>query len=129
MLPLLETRAPDVFDRMRRAHAEIDAMIDAFSTAIDDAPSSALYTAACQLTASYLEHTRVEELELEHRIRAVVSDAELRAIGAASVTRTPEDQRAMMTAFVLAAIPRVQVEAHLAKLPRELASSLRARVG
>lgn len=124
VLPLLEARAPDVFDRMRGAHAEVDAVIDAFAAAVDDAPTSALYTAACHLTSTYLDHTRTEEVELERRIRSVLTDDELRAVGAESVSRTPEAQRPVMIAFVLAAIPRAQAEAHLAKLPPDLAAAL-----
>lgn len=128
VLPLREGRAPEVHELLRRAHAEVDAVVDAFEAAIDDVPTPALYTRACHLTSTYLDHIRTEEVELEPRIRSVLTHDELRAVGAASISRTPEAQRPRMLAFVLAAIPRPLAEAQLAKLPPALASELRPRL-
>lgn len=129
ILPLLETRKPEVFRRLESAHVEVAAAIDRFAKLIDDASSPALYHAACHLAALYLEHMNLEELELEKHMRDALSLEEAAAVGPQSVARTPEAPRRRMIALILDAVPPAEAEALLAKLPPPVATAWRAGRG
>jgi hypothetical protein len=122
LLPLLEARAPAWHARIVAAHARIDAAIASLR---EPAEPSALHLRACAFTAQYLEHMNEEEMGLLPVLERVLSVPERIAFGRDSVSRTaPADQR-MMLGHMLPAMPIAEVEALLAKLPEELARSLR----
>src|SRR6185312_2154026 len=88
-------------------------------------PVDQLCFAAGAFLASYLEHMREEEQDLEPAIRAAVDADALAAFSRGSVERTaPADQR-MMLGWMLPAMPRSEAEAFLGRLPGALAAELR----
>jgi hypothetical protein len=128
IVPLLQDRAPDVVRRIARAHDEVAAELAAFERLIDRAPSPDLFHAACHFTAFYLEHMRLEEVELERPIRDALSEEEAAAIGPRSMARTPEALRIEALGFMLAAMPTAEAEGLLGKLPAPVAAALRPAV-
>jgi hypothetical protein len=122
LLPLVRDRAPDVFAAMTTAHAALDEARAALSA---EAPTSALYLAACAFTARYVAHMDDEEQQLEPRIRRVLTVQETIDFGRRSVERTaPADQR-MMLGWMLPAMTRSDAAAFLGRLPPAVASELR----
>jgi hypothetical protein len=128
LVPLLADRAPDAHARMVNDHAHVQEAIDRFATAIDHEGTFVLYHEACTLTAAYLEHMRVEELELLPRIAAVLTPAECGAFSRESVARTaPADQR-MMLGYMLSAMSRADADALIGRIPPAVADALRPLV-
>lgn len=125
LLPLLEERAPAVFERMHAEHARINQPLDALIADIDTASCDALYQRTCEFVALYLEHMREEEQVHDPAIRAVLTNEELAGFGRGSVERTaPADQR-MMLGWMFPAMARADAAGYLAKLPAPLADELR----
>lgn len=126
LAPLLEARAPDVFERMTRAHARIHEHLEGIARDADTAPTVEIYHRTCGLLALYLDHMREEECELEPRIRATLSDDELVGFARGFIERTaPADQR-MMLGWMIPAMTREDAGALLEKLPPMLARELAA---
>lgn len=122
LLPLLRERAPRVFERMTRAHAELES---ARAALLEEQPIAALYLAACLFTAQYLTHMDEEERMLEPTIREVLSAEPLIEFGRRAIERTtPGDQR-MMLGWMLPAMTSGDVAGFLGRLPAELAAELR----
>lgn len=125
LLPLLRERAPSVHERMQRAHERLTPRLESLLAAADVEPAPALYPRACELVALYLEHLGEEERELEPQIRAALSPEQIAAFGRGSVERTsPADQR-MMLGWMLPAMTGADVDAFLARVPPDVADSLR----
>jgi hypothetical protein len=123
LLPILRERAPQIFERMLSAHAQLE---DARAALTAYQPMAALYLAACAFTAQYLAHMDDEERVLEPAIRDVLSADEAIAFGRRSVERTaPADQR-MMLGWMLPAMTRLDADAFLNRMPPALAAELRA---
>jgi Hemerythrin HHE cation binding domain len=123
LLPRLRDRAPEVFAAMTRAHAALDEARAALS---DEAPTSALYLAACAFAARYVAHMDEEERELEPQIRRVLTVEETLDFGRRSVERTAPVNQRMMLRWMLPAMTRQDAAAFLDRLPIGLASELRA---
>jgi hypothetical protein len=122
LLPILRERAPQIFERMNSAHAELD---EARAAMPAHQPISALYLAACAFTSRYLAHMDDEERVFEPAIVAVLSADEVIAFGRRSVERTaPSDQR-MMLGWMLPAMTRLDANAFLSRVPPALAAELR----
>jgi hypothetical protein len=127
LLPLLERRAPEVFERIHTDHARVGEALEALRASIDTAAIADLYRRTCDFVGLYLEHLRDEE-SLEPRIRAALELDELIGFGRGSVERTaPADQR-MMLGWMLPAMTRVDVEAFISRVPAGLAAELRSLV-
>jgi len=125
LLPLVEKRAPSVFERMTAAHGEIGVALDALIANIATVSTAALYTEMSRFVALYLEHMREEEQELDPIIRTALSAEMLSGFGRDSVARTsPADQK-MMLGWMLPAMNRADVEAFLGRLPPAMADALR----
>jgi len=125
LLPTLRERAPQIFERMNRAHAALDESRAALTT---EQPIAALYLAACAFTSQYLAHMDEEERVYEPAIVALLSTDEAATFGRRSVERTaPADQR-MMLGWMLPAMTRLDAEAFLGRVPTALAAELRALV-
>lgn len=125
LVPLLRAKAPEVAERIERAHQAVHDVLAGLEARVDAAPSHELYARACAFLAVYLEHMREEEQELEPAIRAALSVEELAGFGRGSVERTaPADQRTML-GWMLPAMTHTDVEAFLGRLPPSLATQLR----
>ena len=125
LLPLLVSRAPGVFERMRSGHTEISQLLDALSADADVVAIPDLHHRACAFVALYLEHMRQEEQELDPQIRGVLAEEELLDFGRRSVERTaPADQR-LMLGWMIPAMPPEEASALVSKLPATIAADLR----
>lgn len=123
LLPILQERAPRIFERMNGAHLALDEARAAMGM---QQPIAALYLAACAFTSQYLAHLDEEERVLESDIAGVISSEEAVAFGRRSVERTaPADQR-MMLGWMLPAMTRADADAFLSRLPPGLATELRS---
>lgn len=128
LLPLLRARAPEIHDRLERAHQRMGDALQALRDDVEAAPIEALYHRACAFTSLYLEHMHEEEQQLEPAIRSVLTPDELVGFGRQSVERTsPHDQR-MMLGWMLPAMTHADAQAMLARLPAPLADALRPLV-
>lgn len=124
LLPLLQSRAPEIATRMQEAHRRIDGALAMLQARAAEAPAHELYLQTGAFVALYLDHMREEEQELEPRIRAAVDADALAGFGRGSVERTaPADQR-MMLGWMLPAMPRAQADTFLRRMPRDLAEEL-----
>jgi hypothetical protein len=122
LVPMLRERAPQIFERMSRAHAALD---EARAMLTAPRPTPALYLAACAFTAQYLAHMDDEERVFEPAIVALLSADEMIAFGRRAVERTaPADQR-MMLGWMLPAMTRVDADTFLGRVPPALATELR----
>lgn len=125
LLPMLEQRAPAVFERIARAHATVNRELEALQRSVAGSSLVELHHRACQFTASYLEHMIEEECELEPSIREALSTEQLAGFGSASVARTSPADRPKMLTYMLQAMPRADAEALYARLPGDLREELR----
>lgn len=123
LLPLLDTRVPEVAMRMRAAHQQIETELQSVRGLLARrAPE--LYLELSLFVAHYLEHMYEEELVLEPQIRVVISDAELADHGQKAVTRIDPSERLTMLRLMLPAMPIAAAQALLNKLPAAVAHQL-----
>lgn len=124
LLPLLQRRAPEIAARMEVAHRRVDGALARLEARAAEAPAHELYLQAGAFAALYLDHMREEEEEFEPGIRAALDADALAGFGRESVARTaPADQR-MMLGWMLPAMPRVEAEVFLKRLPQAVAADL-----
>lgn len=125
LLPMLATSAPAVQARMRDAHAEIEVAIRTLEASIDEGSATELYQCTCAFVARYLDHMHEEEVELEPKIRAVLSVEQLQELGRGSVARTPPADARVMLAWMLPAMQPADARNLMAQLPTALQRELR----
>lgn len=125
LLPLLDLRAPEVAHRMRAAHQGIEQELHDLK-ALRTRGASDLYLRLSLFIAHYLEHMAEEELELEPRIRAAISDAELAAESQRAVMRVDPAERIRMLRLMLPALPLSAARTLLEKLPGDVAREVAA---
>ncbi len=123
LLPLLEARAPDVATFMRDAHHRIDRELQSIRE-LRQSGAPGLYLRFSLFIARYLQHMAEEELELEPRIRAVISDAELTINGKEAVARIDPAERLVMLRLLLPALPLAAAKLMLDRMPESLAEQL-----
>jgi Hemerythrin HHE cation binding domain len=124
LLPLLQRRAPEIAALMAEAHRRIEGVLAMLEARAGEAPAHELYLQAGAFVALYLEHLREEEQEFEPKIRAAMDAEALAGFGRESVARTaPGDQR-MMLGWMLPAMPRMEADSFLKRMPRDLAEDL-----
>lgn len=112
LLPLIASRAPEYYQRMRTAHAELDDVTAAVREALDEEPRQ-LYHAACTFTAAYLEHMREEELEHLPVLHIHLSPDELHGFQRRAVARTAPTEQNLLLSYMLSAMTDSEVASFL----------------
>jgi hypothetical protein len=128
LLPLLETKAPQLAQHLRLEHERLERQVLRLRELISTATCVAIHSQWIALTASYLLHMQEEEDEYESQLRSVLSRDEIAWFARTAVERTsPADQR-MMLGYILPAIEDREATAFLQRLPPALAAELRTRL-
>jgi hypothetical protein len=125
LLPILEAVAPEISQTLHQQHAIINEAMQRLQTLATDASNQTLYVEMSSFIALYLEHMRLEEQELDPKIRAALSIEQLLQFGARSVERTAPEEQEMMLSWMLPSMTRDDAEAFMGKIPPAVAEQLR----
>jgi hypothetical protein len=125
LIPMARERVPELARRMEEAHARIAPLFDELCAAADAAGHEALFALTNRFLAAYLEHMHEEETVFDAALRAAFTSEELAVFGMKSVQRTAPADQLMMLGWMLPAMPRAQAEVFLARVPPDIAATLR----